>query len=124
MRRRKPDTVEVEMIKREAQEEKMVKQKVKAELEMERQKRLDAEAKAKQLEDLLEQYRKENARLRTSEYIIAESLPSEVPASVDQSDSRPTGDQEVAGSIPTGSGNILSCILIMNYFPRSFSSFR
>ena len=27
-------------------------------------------------------------------------------ASVAQSDSRPTGDQEVAGSIPAGSGNI------------------
>ena len=28
------------------------------------------------------------------------------PASVAQSDARPTGDQEVAGSIPAGSGNI------------------
>ena len=30
-----------------------------------------------------------------------------------QSDARPTGDQEVAGSIPAGSGNILSWRLIM-----------
>ena len=29
------------------------------------------------------------------------------------SDARPTGDMEVAGSIPTGSGNILSWSLIM-----------
>ena len=33
-----------------------------------------------------------------------------------QSDARPTGDQKVAGSIPTGSGNILSWRLIMKYF--------
>ena len=38
-----------------------------------------------------------------------------------QSDARPTGDQEVAGSSPVGSGNILSWRLIMKYFLRSFS---
>ena len=37
---------------------------------------------------------------------------------------RPTGDLEVAGSIPAGSGNILSWRLIMKYFHRSFSLFR
>ena len=37
---------------------------------------------------------------------------------------RPTGDQEVAGSIPAGSDNILSWRLIMKYFLRSFSPFR
>ena len=35
------------------------------------------------------------------------------PASVPQSNARPTGDQEVAGSIPAGSGNSLSWRLIM-----------
>ena len=30
-----------------------------------------------------------------------------MPASMAQSDARPTGDQDVAGSIPAGSGNIL-----------------
>ena len=30
------------------------------------------------------------------------------PALMAQSDVRPTGDKKVAGSIPTGSGNILS----------------
>ena len=37
---------------------------------------------------------------------------------------RPTGDQEVAGSIPAEVGNILSWRLIMKYFLRSFSPFR
>ena len=36
----------------------------------------------------------------------------------------PTGDQEVAGSIPAEVGNILSWRLIMKYFLRSFSPFR
>ena len=39
------------------------------------------------------------------------------PTSVAQSDARPTDDQ-VAGSIPAGSGNILSLRLIMKYFLR------
>ena len=36
-----------------------------------------------------------------------------LPASVAQLDARPTGDQEVAGSIPAEVGNILSWRLIM-----------
>ena len=47
-----------------------------------------------------------------------------VPASVTQSAARPTGDQEVAGSIPARSGNMLSWRLIMKYFLWSFSLFR
>ena len=43
---------------------------------------------------------------------------------VAQSDARPNGDQKVAGSIPAGSGNILSWRLIIKYFLRSFSGFR
>ena len=46
------------------------------------------------------------------------------PASVAQLDARPTGDQEVADSIPAEVGNILSRRLIMKYFLRSFSPFR
>ena len=48
-----------------------------------------------------------------------------MPASVAQSDLRPSGDQEVAGSIPnrSGTGNILSWRQIMKYFVRSFSLF-
>ena len=38
--------------------------------------------------------------------------------------SRPTGDQEIAGSVPTGSGNILSWRLIMKYFLQSLSPLR
>ena len=40
-----------------------------------------------------------------------------------QSDARPTGDQDVAGSIPPGFGNILLMRLIMKYFLQSFSPF-
>ena len=43
-------------------------------------------------------------------------------AVVAQSDVCPTGDQ-VAGSIPAGSGNILTWRLIMKYFLWSFSPF-
>ena len=46
-----------------------------------------------------------------------------VLASVVQSDVCPTGDQEVTGLMTSGSGNILSWRLIMNYFLRSFSPF-
>ena len=45
-------------------------------------------------------------------------------ASVTQSYARPTGDQEVAGSILAGSRNILPWRLIMKYFLWSFSPFR
>ena len=44
-------------------------------------------------------------------------------ASMAQSDMRPTGNKEVAGSIPTESCNSLSWRLIMKYFLRSFSPF-
>ena len=44
-------------------------------------------------------------------------------ASVAQSDACPTGDQEVTGSIPAGSANILSWRLIMKYFLLWFSPF-
>ena len=43
------------------------------------------------------------------------------PATMAQSDVRPTGDQEVTDSIPTGSGNIFSWRLIMKYFLVIFS---
>ena len=43
------------------------------------------------------------------------------PASVAQSDAYLIGDQEVVGSIPSGSGNIILLKLIMEYFLWSFS---
>ena len=46
-----------------------------------------------------------------------------LPDTVAQSDSRPTADKEVAGSISAGSGNIFSWGLIIKYIPRSFSPF-
>ena len=45
------------------------------------------------------------------------------PASVAQLDARPTGNQEHAGLTSAEVGNILSWILIMKYFLRSFSPF-
>ena len=45
-------------------------------------------------------------------------------ASVAQLDTRPTGDQEIAGSNPAEDGNILSWRLIMKYILRSFIPFR
>ena len=47
-----------------------------------------------------------------------------MPSSVAQSTMHWTGDQEVMGSIPAGSGNMLSWRLIVKYFLRSFSAFR
>ena len=44
-------------------------------------------------------------------------------ALVAQMDARPNVDQEVAGSIPTEVGNILSYRLIMKYFLWPFSPF-
>ena len=40
------------------------------------------------------------------------------------SNARTIGDQEIAGSIRAGSGNILSWKMIVNYFLRSLSTFR
>ena len=40
-----------------------------------------------------------------------------------QSDVRPTGDQEVAGSVSAVSGNTLSLRLVMKCFLWSFSPF-
>ena len=44
-------------------------------------------------------------------------------ASVAQLDARPTSDQEVAGSTPTGLAAFFCEDLIMNYFLQSFSPF-
>ena len=41
-----------------------------------------------------------------------------------QLDARPTDDQEVAGSTPAGSANILSWRFEHDYFLRSFSPYR
>ncbi|XP_060562932.1 radixin-like isoform X1 [Ruditapes philippinarum] len=64
MRRRKPDTIEVQQMKAQAREEKTAKQTEKARLEIERQKRDDAEQKRKELEEMLAQYREESERNR------------------------------------------------------------
>ena len=59
-----------------------------------------------------------------------DTLPSNLlygfssPDSVAKLNARPTGDQEVAGSTPTGSATFFRGDLIMKYFLRSFSPFR
>ena len=47
-----------------------------------------------------------------------------MPASMAQSDARPTGDQEVVGSVPIWSNIIFSWRLIMKCCLRLFSPFR
>ena len=47
-----------------------------------------------------------------------------MPASVAQSDARPTGDQEIAGLTPAESATLFRGDLIMKYFLRTFSPFR
>ena len=46
-----------------------------------------------------------------------------LPASVAQLDVLPTGDQEVAGSIPARLATFFRVDLIMKYFLQSFSPF-
>ena len=70
MRRRKPDTVEVEVIKRQVQEDKIAKQAFRAELELEIEKRHAAERRMADLEELLEKYKKENESLRKGEFLV------------------------------------------------------
>lgn len=66
MRRRKPDTIEVQQMKAQAREDKMAKQTEKARLEIERQKREDADLKRKELEELLQKYKEESEKLRST----------------------------------------------------------
>ena len=56
-------------------------------------------------------------------YLFSYKVNIDMPALVAQLDARSTGDQEIAGSIPAGYGNILSWRLIMKYYIRSFSPF-
>ncbi|XP_052242701.1 radixin-like isoform X2 [Dreissena polymorpha] len=64
MRRRKPDSIEVQQMKAQAREDKMAKQTEKARLDIERQKRDDAENKRKELEEMLKKYQEESERNR------------------------------------------------------------
>lgn len=73
MRRRKPDTIEVQQMKAQAREDKMAKQTEKARLDIERQKRDDAEAKRKELEEMLERYKEESERNRRGVHITLTS---------------------------------------------------
>ena len=68
MRRRKPDTIEVQQMKAQAREDKLAKQTEVARREIERQKREEAEKKRKDLEELLQKYKEESEKLRCSMY--------------------------------------------------------
>lgn len=62
MRRRKPDTIEVQQMKAQAREDKMAKQTEKARLDLEREKRDSAESKRKELEEMVVIYKQESER--------------------------------------------------------------
>ena len=62
MRRRKPDTIEVQQMKAQAKEDKMSKQQEKQRLELERVAREEAEKKQKEMEEKLRQFEEESER--------------------------------------------------------------
>lgn len=62
MRRRKPDTIEVQQMKAQAKEDKMSKQQEKQRLESERVAREEAEKKQKEMEEKLRQFEEESER--------------------------------------------------------------
>jgi radixin len=64
MRRRKPDSIEVQQMKAQAREEKLSKQAERVQLEKERQQREDAERQKKELEERLRRYEEEYERAK------------------------------------------------------------
>lgn len=62
MRRRKPDTIEVQQMKAQAKEDKMSKQQEKQRLELERVAREEAEKKQKEMEEKLRRFEEESER--------------------------------------------------------------
>lgn len=62
MRRRKPDTIEVQQMKAQAKDEKHAKQMERAQLAKEKQAREDAEKEKKAMEERLKQYEVEKQR--------------------------------------------------------------
>lgn len=66
MRRRKPDTIEVQQMKAQAREDKTAKQMEKQKLDIERQMRDEAEARKKAAEEELRMLKEENERMRSN----------------------------------------------------------
>jgi len=64
MRRRKPDTIEVQQMKAQAHEEKIAKQTERIQLMKEKQAREDAEKQSKDLQDRLKKYEEESMKAR------------------------------------------------------------
>ncbi len=70
MRRRKPDTIEVQQMKAQAKEDKHAKQMERAQLAKEKQAREDAEVEKKELEDRLKLYEEEKQKKDEGEYYM------------------------------------------------------
>lgn len=83
MRRRKPDSIEVQQMKAQAREEKMNKQAERVQLEKERQQREDAERQKRELEERLRRYEEEyqQAKLELEKsHEVAQSLEESMRA--------------------------------------------
>ena len=75
MRRRKPDTIEVQQMKAQAKEEKHAKQMERAQLAKEKQARVDAEKDKKEMEDRMKRYEEEKKK---AEGGISSFFPAEI----------------------------------------------
>lgn len=64
MRRRKPDNIEVQQMKAQAREEKMMRQQERTQLQLEKKAREDADKRRQEIEDRLKQYEEEMAKAR------------------------------------------------------------
>jgi len=64
MRRRKPDTIEVQQMKAQAREDKLAKQQERAQLQLEKKAREDAEKSRREMEDRLKKYEEEVEKAR------------------------------------------------------------
>lgn len=81
MRRRKPDTIEVQQMKAQAREDKLAKQMERQRLEQERNARESAEKRQQELLEKLHLYEEENAR-RAKGIKHSNTHPSNVPSEI------------------------------------------
>lgn len=74
MRRRKPDTIEVQQMKAQAKEDKMSKQQEKQRLESERIAREEAEKKQKEMEEKLRRFEEESERRAKGKVVLFDQV--------------------------------------------------
>lgn len=79
MRRRKPDTIEVQQMKSQAREDKHAKQMERAQLAREKQAREEAEKEKREMEERLKQY--EMDKKKAEEGIMCNVLGGDTPCS-------------------------------------------